>query len=60
MIDYIGLILLIAWAVNVWVFMGITAARPGLIRICIWAIILLVPFVGYLVWFLFGRKLSRR
>ena len=60
MIEYSGLILLIAWAINVWVFMGIFATRPGLIRLSIWAVILLVPVIGYLVWFLFGRKSSRR
>ncbi|MEK6217495.1 MAG: hypothetical protein N2B03_09815 [Boseongicola sp.] len=59
MIEYFGVILLIAWAANVWVFLAIFAARPGLIRTSIWAAILLVPVIGFVVWLVFGRKISR-
>ncbi len=58
MIEYTGVILLLAWAVNVWVFLTIFAARPGLIRMCLWAAVLLVPVLGFLIWFVFGRSHS--
>ncbi|MGI9389295.1 MAG: hypothetical protein ACR2O1_04485 [Boseongicola sp.] len=60
MVEYIGLFFLIAWAINVWVFLGILAARPGIFRTCIWAAVLVFPIIGYLAWLVFGRKLSRR
>jgi len=59
MIEYLGAFLLIAWAANVWVFLSILAARPGLIRTGIWAAILFVPVIGFVVWLVFGRKFSR-
>ena len=59
MIDYLGVILLVAWAANVWVFMAVLDARPGLIRTGIWAAVLLVPVIGFILWLVFGRKLSR-
>ena len=59
MIEYLGVILLIAWAANVWVFLAVLDARPGLIRTGIWAAVLLVPVIGFILWLVFGRKLLR-
>ena len=58
MIEYTGVMLLFAWSVNVWVFLTIFAARPGLIRTCLWAVVLLVPVLGLLIWLVFGRRVS--
>ncbi len=60
MIDYIGLVFLAAWAINVWVFLGILSARPGLTRTCIWAVVLFFPVIGYLVWLILGRRIAGR
>ena len=56
MIQYTGLIILAAWAVNVWAFLIVLEAKPGFARTILWGAILLIPFVGWLVWFLFGPR----
>ncbi|MBT8460616.1 MAG: hypothetical protein HKP37_11630 [Boseongicola sp.] len=60
MVQYLGLILLIAWAVNIWAFMSVIDMRPGISRIALWAIVLLIPVLGFVAWYLLGPRPSRR
>lgn len=60
MVQYLGVILLAAWAVNTWVFMSVIDARPGLLRLGLWALILLIPVLGFIAWYLFGPRPGRR
>lgn len=57
--EYLGVVLLLAWAVNVWVFLGLIEARPGLVRLIIWGAVLLVPVIGLIVYLALGRKGGR-
>lgn len=60
MIQYLGVVLLAAWAVNIWAFMTVIDARPGLLRIGLWALVLLIPVIGFVVWYLLGPRASTR
>jgi hypothetical protein len=60
MVQYLGVALLGAWAINIWAFMTVVDARPGLLRIALWALILLVPVVGFVAWYLLGPRPARR
>ncbi len=59
MIQYLGAILLAAWAINIWAFMTVFEARPGILRLCLWAVILLVPVIGFVAWYLLGPRPAR-
>ncbi len=59
MVQYLGVILLAAWAFNVWAFLTVFEARPGPIRLVLWAVILLVPVIGYVAWYLLGPRPGR-
>lgn len=60
MVQYLGVALLFAWAVNIWAFMSVYDARPGLARLALWAVILLIPVFGFLAWYLLGPRPVRR
>lgn len=59
MVQYLGVFLLAAWAVNIWAFMSVIDARPGVLRIALWALILLIPIIGFVAWYLLGPRASR-
>lgn len=56
MIDHAGLWLLIALSVNMWALISVlrSGTRP-LWRIA-WALVLLVPVLGFVLWFLLGPR----
>lgn len=56
MAAYLGLFIILAWAVNAWAFLTVVEARPGLLRLSIWAVVLLIPLFGWLAWFLLGPR----
>ncbi|SMX24814.1 hypothetical protein [Boseongicola aestuarii] len=58
--QYLGVALLFAWAVNIWVFMGVYDTRPGLSRLALWAVVLLIPVLGFVAWYLVGPRPARR
>ena len=60
MVQYLGVALLLAWTVNVWAFMSVNDARPGLVRLALWALILLIPVFGFVAWYLLGPRPVRR
>ena len=56
MIEYIGLWVLIALTVNMWVLLSVLFMPvPVLIR-ALWAVLLLVPVLGFVLWYLFGPR----
>ena len=59
MIDYLGLILLAAWTLNAWAFLTVLSARPGFLRLALWAAVLTLPLLGWLAWFLLGPRPAR-
>lgn len=59
MVQYLGLFLIFAWAFNIWAFLSVIDARPGLLRIVLWAAILLIPVLGFIAWYLLGPRPSR-
>ena len=59
MVQYIGVFLLFAWAFNVWAFISVFEARPGFLRLGLWALILLIPVAGYIAWYLLGPRAAR-
>ena len=60
MVQYLGVIVIAAWAINIWAFMAVYDARPGLVRLGLWALILLIPLVGIVAWYLLGPRAARR
>ncbi|QMU58693.1 MAG: hypothetical protein GKR98_11130 [Boseongicola sp.] len=58
MVDYLGLIILVLLAVNVWVFMAVVASSATLWKKALWALILLMPVLGFFVWYLLGPRRS--
>ena len=56
MVQFLGLYLILAWALNIWAFMSVWDARPGFARLFIWAVILLIPVAGFIAWYLFGPR----
>ena len=59
MIDYLGLFVIVGWALGVWAFWDVFRARSGMVRTCVWALILLIPFVGFVAWFLIGPRAAK-
>ena len=56
MIEYLGLWILIAMSFNMWALLSVFQSGIGLIKKLIWALILLVPLLGFLGWFLLGPR----
>lgn len=59
MIQYSGIVLLILWAINIKAWMRVLEARPGLTKLLVWTVVLLVPLLGYAAWYLFGPRPKR-
>ncbi|MEO9823363.1 MAG: PLDc N-terminal domain-containing protein [Paracoccaceae bacterium] len=56
MIEYIGLWLLAAMTLNMWGLTCVLQSGESLIRRLIWALVLLMPVLGFLAWFLLGPR----
>ncbi len=55
--EYGGLFGLIVLILDVWAIVTIVQGRGSTAQKVIWiVIILLLPILGFLIWFLFGRK----
>lgn len=56
MIQYLGLWVLIALAVNMWALLSVVRAEGPLWRRVLWVPVLLVPVLGFVLWYLFGSR----
>ncbi len=56
MIEYLGLWVLIALAVNMWALISVVGSNAPLWRRGIWVALLLVPVFGFILWYLFGHR----
>ncbi|NNE82241.1 MAG: hypothetical protein HKN18_18375 [Silicimonas sp.] len=56
MIEYLGLWVLIALAINMWVLISVVGANARLTTRALWGVILLVPVIGFFAWFLLGPR----
>ncbi|MDD9922949.1 MAG: PLD nuclease N-terminal domain-containing protein [Boseongicola sp.] len=56
MIDYLGLYVLIAWTFAVWAFWDVIRSGSSVTKKLTWTILLLVPVIGFLAWFLLGPR----
>ena len=56
MIEYLGLWALIALAVNMWALISVLGAPVTWTTRAIWAVILLVPVVGFVAWYILGPR----
>ena len=56
MVEYLGLWVLIALAINMWALISVVGAKVSLTRKALWALILLVPAVGFVAWFILGPR----
>ena len=56
MIEHLGLWLLMAMSLNMWALTYVLQSGAGLLTCAIWALVLLVPVLGFLAWFLFGPR----
>ncbi len=59
MIQYSGIALLILWAASIMAWMRVLEARPGLTKLLVWTVVLLVPLLGFAAWYLVGPRLKR-
>ena len=59
MVQYLGLALLLAWTFNIWAFLLVVEARPGMSRLAIWSGVLLIPVFGWIAWYLLGPRPAR-
>ena len=59
MIEYIGLWVLIALAVNMWALISVLAAPVSLVSRGMWTLVLLLPVVGFVAWYLLGPRSKR-
>ena len=59
MIEYIGLWVLMALAVNMWALISVFAApAPWTVR-GLWTLVLLLPVLGFVAWYLLGPRGQR-
>ena len=56
MIKYLGLWLILAVAFNVWAFLSVLGSGSRFPTIVLWAAVLLVPVVGFVLWYLLGPR----
>ena len=56
MIDYLGLWVMIALAVNMWALISVFGAGVSWLNRALWAVILLVPVVGFVAWYVLGPR----
>ena len=59
-IQYIGLWLLILLALNIWAFLSVVKSGRGVLRIALWgAVLLTLPGIGFVAWYLIGPREAR-
>ena len=56
MIEYLGLWILIAMTINMWALLSVLGSGAGLVAKAVWAFILLVPVLGFILWFFVGPR----
>ena len=56
MVEYLGLWVLIALAVNMWALISVLGAPTSLLTKALWTIILLVPAIGFVFWYMVGPR----
>lgn len=56
MIEYLGLWVLIALAVNMWALLSVLGAQATWRRRGVWVVVLLIPAFGFVAWYLFGPR----
>ncbi len=57
MIEYLGLWLLIAVSLNMWAWLAVARSGRSLLVQFLWTLLLLVlPGIGFLAWFLIGPR----
>lgn len=57
MIQYLGLWVLIALTLNMWALISVLRSDAGLIARAIWAVLLLLlPGIGFIAWYLLGPR----
>lgn len=60
MIQYIGLWFLILLAFNMWALLSVLRSGSGLWRVTIWsAVLLALPGIGFIAWYLLGPRDAR-
>lgn len=56
MIEYLGLWVMIALAVNMWALISVFGAGVSWVNRALWTLILLVPVVGFVAWYVLGPR----
>ena len=56
MIEYLGLWVMIALAVNMWALISVFGAGVSWLNRALWTLILLVPVVGFVAWYVLGPR----
>ena len=56
MIEYLGLWVLMALFVNMWVLLSVLGSQAGWVARGVWTVVLLVPVLGFVGWFFFGPR----
>lgn len=56
MIEYLGLWVLIALAVNMWALLSVLRAPVPLLTRALWALVLLLPVIGFVAWYILGPR----
>ena len=56
MIEYLGLWVLIALAINLWVLISVIGSNAPLATRVLWVVVLLVPVIGFVAWYLLGPR----
>ncbi len=56
MIEYLGLWVMIALAVNMWALLSVLGSGVSWLNRAIWALVLLIPVVGFVAWYMLGPR----
>ena len=60
MIEYLGLWLLIAVSFNMWAWLAVMQSGKSLLVLFLWtALLVVLPGIGFLAWFLIGPRSTR-
>ena len=59
MIEYLGLWCLIAMSFNMWALLSLPRASSRLWVKGVWSVLLLVPALGFIVWYLLGPRAQK-
>ena len=56
MIEYLGLWVMIALAVNMWALLSVLGSGVSWLNRAIWALVLLIPVAGFVAWYMLGPR----